>query len=80
MQLFSFRVTDIDDLLMNTLGAFLGYGLAWLLFRRSWLRPGAPDSVNEWVQLAGTILIPVLVFIFIAPFVNQWVYGLPMFS
>lgn len=80
LQLFSFRATDIDDLLMNTLGAFLGYGLAWLLFRRSWLRPGAPDSVNEWVQLAGTILIPVLVFIFIAPFVNQWVYGLPMFS
>lgn len=81
LQLFPFRATDVDDLLMNTLGAFLGYGLAWLFFRRSWLRPEANSCrVNEWVRLSVTILIPLLTFIFIAPFVNQWVYGLPMFS
>lgn len=31
MQLFSFRATDIDDLLMNTSGAIAGFALFWLL-------------------------------------------------
>lgn len=33
-QLFNWRATDIDDLLMNTLGAALGYGIFALLFRK----------------------------------------------
>ena len=32
-QLFCLRVTDIDDLMMNTLGAVFGY-LIWLLFKK----------------------------------------------
>lgn len=32
-QIFSFRVTDIDDLLMNTLGACIGY-FCFVLFRK----------------------------------------------
>lgn len=36
-QLFNLRMTDVDDLLMNTLGALLGYGI-WVL-TRSWLKP-----------------------------------------
>lgn len=32
-QLFNFRISDIDDLLMNTLGAFAGW-LLWLLLRK----------------------------------------------
>ncbi len=34
LQLFSGRVTDIDDLIFNTLGACLGFGIAQLLFGR----------------------------------------------
>lgn len=38
-QLFNYRATDIDDLLMNTLGTLLGYLLYTLLLRRlSWFR------------------------------------------
>ena len=32
LQLFSWRLTDIDDLLTNTLGAVLGYGLFRLIY------------------------------------------------
>lgn len=35
MQLFSFRATDIDDLLMNTLGTLAGFGLFTLLQKLS---------------------------------------------
>ncbi len=34
MQIFSFRTTDIDDLIMNTLGAAAGYGI-WRLFSKN---------------------------------------------
>lgn len=34
MQIFSFRTTDVDDLIMNTLGAAAGYGIWKLLSKR----------------------------------------------
>lgn len=34
MQIFSFRATDVDDLMMNTLGAAAGYGV-WHFIRRN---------------------------------------------
>ena len=38
-QLFNYRATDIDDLLMNTLGTLLGYILCTLFLRRlSWFQ------------------------------------------
>ena len=33
-QLLNYRVSDVDDLIMNTLGAFLGYALLMLLSRK----------------------------------------------
>lgn len=51
-QLFNYRATDIDDLLMNTLGTLLGYLLYTLLFRRlSWFRA---DDNGIRVPAAGT--------------------------
>lgn len=38
-QLFNNRVTDINDLIMNTLGTLAGY-LVWILFRRLFPRTG----------------------------------------
>ena len=35
IQLFSFRATDVDDLIMNTLGAYLGYVISWAFFHKS---------------------------------------------
>lgn len=33
-QLFNHRVTDVDDILMNALGTFIGFGLWYLLHKR----------------------------------------------
>lgn len=79
LQLFSFRATDVDDLLMNTLGAYLGYLLAWLL-RRSWLRTQADSRREESILLGVTILIPLLTAVFLAPTIQNLVYQLPLFS
>jgi glycopeptide antibiotics resistance protein len=36
-QLLSFRVTDVDDVILNTLGGFLGY-IIYLMLRSRWLK------------------------------------------
>lgn len=54
-QLFNGRITDIDDLLMNTLGAFIG----WVIFR---LLKGHLSKLQDKVsvQSTGTERIPLL--------------------
>ncbi|MDE6004221.1 MAG: VanZ family protein, partial [Oscillospiraceae bacterium] len=34
LQIFTFRLTDIDDLITNTLGAILGYSIAKIILAR----------------------------------------------
>lgn len=48
-QLFTERSTDIDDVILNTLGALLGWGLAWLL-GRLWPRLAEKCKVREVSQ------------------------------
>lgn len=43
VQLFSYRATDVDDLIMNTLGTFLGYSISWAIFNKKWKK----DCENE---------------------------------
>ena len=43
-QLFNRRITDIDDLMMNTLGAFLGFGIWYFLHKV--LRRGNEKAVT----------------------------------
>ena len=45
-QLFTERSTDIDDVILNTLGALLGWLLAWL-FERLWPRGAKACNVRE---------------------------------
>lgn len=45
-QLFTERSTDIDDVILNTLGALLGWLLAWLL-ERLWPRAAEACKVRE---------------------------------
>lgn len=45
-QLFTVRSTDIDDVILNTLGALLGWLLAWLL-ERLWPRVAKTCKVRE---------------------------------
>lgn len=45
-QLFTSRSTDIDDVILNTLGALLGWLLAWIL-ERLWPRAAKACKVRE---------------------------------
>ena len=72
----------INDLLMNTLGALLGYLLAWAVFHQKWQRAQGAERgrVNDWVGLAVSVGIPLLVTVFIRTPVSDWIYGFPMFQ
>ena len=82
IQLFSFRATDVDDLIMNTLGAYLGYVISWAFFHKKWARDPEPDPgrVNSWCSLVISILIPMLVIVFLRTLLSDWIYGLRPFD
>ena len=62
IQLFTFRATDVDDLIMNALGTLVGFLLAKLIFRhRTALFRGRKDWL-ELVIINGVVLL-VIVFI-----------------
>lgn len=57
LQLFSFRATDVDDLIFNTLGACLGFLLARLLTGRHWpitARSGKKD-LTAFLSVHGIV-------------------------
>ncbi|MGM9660722.1 MAG: VanZ family protein [Faecousia sp.] len=62
IQLFTLRATDVDDLLMNTLGAVVGFLLAKLIFRH---RSAVYRGKKDWLELVviNTIVLLVIVFI-----------------
>lgn len=68
LQLFCFRTTDIDDLILNTLGTILGFFLGKLLFSRLWPRCG--DQKDGYPLLI--VLLILLCF-----FLRQPLYDLP---
>ena len=78
LQMFCFRATDVDDLLMNTLGAFLGYCLAWLFFHKKWAREPAP--VSDSLSLTVSILIPLLTIVLVRTPISDCIYRLPLFD
>ena len=57
-QLFNFRATDIDDLIMNTLGTMIGYGIYYLLLRK--ITIFQMDNSNKKKVLKNTALINVI--------------------
>lgn len=74
-QLFSFRTTDTDDLIMNTVGACVGYLLVWIFLHGFWKRSqfGKP---SRGPGLALTILICLAVMVVIRMPVSGWIYSL----
>lgn len=82
IQLFSSRATDVDDLIMNTLGTFLGYVIAWAFFRRKWEKGCEPETcrVNEWVGLLVSVEIPLLVTVFVRTLISNWIFRMPVFD
>lgn len=62
IQLFTFRATDMDDLLMNTLGTIVGYLLAKLILRR---RTAVYQGKRDWLELLIVNAIVLLVIVFV---------------
>ena len=59
IQLFTFRATDVDDLIMNTLGAFLGYALLMLLSRKKkeLLIQEQADGRKMFLAILGVVIL-----------------------
>ena len=62
VQLFTFRATDVDDLIMNTLGTFVGFLLAKLIFRH---RTALYRGKKDWLELIVVNAIILLVIVFV---------------
>ena len=78
LQMFCFRATDVDDLIMNTLGAGFGYFAAWLFFHNKWGRDSAP--VGDILSLIVSILIPLLTIVLVRTPISDCIYRLPLFD
>lgn len=72
-QLLNFRITDVDDLIMNTLGAWLGYELVMYLHRRSSKGLLLPSADSGRRQLTVIVLAVVLVMFALRPYITAWV-------
>ena len=82
LQMFCFRATDVDDLLMNTLGAGFGFFAAWLFFHKKWAREPAPGTfkVSDSLSLTVSILIPLLTIVLVRTPISNCIYRLPLFD
>jgi glycopeptide antibiotics resistance protein len=65
MQMLTFRATDVNDLITNTFGTFLGFCFSKRLFKR---KSEAGNSTGEAVMVIGIVL---LVMFFVYPFVSS---------
>ena len=73
VQLFNYRLTDVDDLITNTLGTVLGYGLYVLLSERLRLKLPPRDAKYEPYMLC---LIVFAVMIAAQPFLSAALWNL----
>lgn len=75
-QMLSFRATDVDDLIMNTLGAVLGF----LIYKV--LRKCAGTKLRRWNVPASGLLLAIAVpflsrfFLYHEFWFSQWIYAL----
>lgn len=83
LQLLTFRVTDIDDLITNTLGTAMGYLLAKLCIHK-WFFPNSKLSQQSTSSYGGDIKellilfgLCFLIWSFILPFVNEFLWPVP---
>ena len=66
LQLFTYRVTDINDIITNTLGTFLGF----CLFR--FLKRSKPCKYDE--DIAWIFSAVLFVMFFVQPVMMRWIY------
>jgi glycopeptide antibiotics resistance protein len=71
-QLFNLRATDIDDLISNTIGSMIGFGIYYLLFRKitffqidnSRLKVNRNSSSNKVIRNSGLINMILIFFVY----------------
>ncbi len=82
-QLFCFRTTDIDDLIMNTLGTIIGY-IFFLILKRTfkfmnYFTISTNCSVNNTFSKYEALiylLIVYLIMFFLQPILSEWIWNL----
>ena len=72
-QLFTYRATDVDDLITNTLGAVMGYWLAKQV-TKGFSRYAVSESSPR--DLAVICIAVVLIMFFLQPFVSNALWEL----
>ena len=73
IQLFTFRATDVDDLIMNTLGTLVGFLMAKLIFRH---RSAVFRGRKDWLGLMMVNAIVLLTIVFVRYPLMEVVLGL----
>ena len=73
IQLFTFRATDVDDLIMNTLGTVVGFLMAKLIFRH---RSAVFRGRKDWLELMMVNAIVLLTIVFVRYPLMEVVLGL----
>lgn len=71
-QLFNFRTTDIDDLIMNTLGAAVGYLITTLFLKRDIMI--YEEDKHNWNEMYIICSITILVLFFINSYLSGFVW------
>lgn len=82
-QLFSPRVTASDDVILNTLGALVGYVVAAVIFHRSWkkeARVTKQTRSRDYVELAVLILLALVTTVLFKYAIGSWLYSTPLFK
>ncbi|MBO5523889.1 MAG: VanZ family protein [Roseburia sp.] len=72
-QIFTYRLTDVDDLITNTLGAILGYYVARVILKKTKTDTAVSGRCCELAVLLGSTL---LVMFFAQPYISSWLWDM----
>lgn len=73
-QIFTFRLTDIDDLIFNTVGTALGYFTARLLFAKK-SGTASKEKTHDIAEILILMSLPFAVMFFIPPFLADFIWS-----
>lgn len=81
IQIFTFRLTDIDDLIMNTIGTVIGYFIAKVIWKRIKCVTvlSSDDMSNDNSQLYTVLATTFFVTFFIATFIASFIWSMTLF-
>lgn len=72
-QIFTYRLTDVDDLITNTLGAILGYYAAKVILKKTKTDTAVSGRSCELAVILGSTL---LVMFFAQPYISSWLWDM----